>query len=71
MNFLLVLLCTVVLVFALKKPVKRFPVLFYGIAVLLDVLFICNAFVPFPRSYRARSFSSSINARFRSPCSSS
>ncbi|MCG4776894.1 ferric reductase-like transmembrane domain-containing protein, partial [Eggerthella lenta] len=38
-----------VLVFALKKPVKRFPVLFYGIAVLLDVLFICNAFVPFPR----------------------
>ncbi len=38
MNFLLVLLCTVVLVFALKKPVKRFPVLFYGIAVLLDVL---------------------------------
>lgn len=49
MNFLLVLLCTVVLVFALKKPVKRFPMLFYGIAVLLDVLFICNAFVPFPR----------------------
>ena len=49
MNFLLVLLCTVVLVVALKKPIKKFPVLFYGIAVLLDVLFICNAFVPFPR----------------------
>lgn len=49
MKFLVVLLCTVVAVFALKKPIKKYPVLFYAIAVALDVLFVCNSYVLFPQ----------------------
>lgn len=49
MNFLAVLLCTIVLVVALKKPIKKYPVLFYAIAVAVDVLFVVNSYMEFPR----------------------
>lgn len=49
MTFLWVLLLAIVLTVALKKPIKKFPVLFYGIAIAIDVLFIMNSYVAFPR----------------------
>ena len=49
MTFLLVLLVTTALVFALKRPIKRWPLLFYGIAVALVALFIADSYVEIPR----------------------
>ena len=49
MTFLWVLVPTVVLTVLLKKPIKKYPALFYAIAIAADVLFICNSYVSFPR----------------------
>lgn len=49
MMFLWVLVPTVVLTVLLKKPIKKYPALFYAIAIAADVLFICNSYVSFPR----------------------
>lgn len=50
MNFLVVLLCTVIAVLVLKKPMKKYPILFYALAVALDVLFVCGYYIEFPRA---------------------
>ncbi len=49
MTFLVVLLVTVALVCVLKQPIRRWPLLFYGIAVALVVLFIADAYLTIPR----------------------
>ncbi|MBC2887939.1 hypothetical protein [Gordonibacter massiliensis (ex Traore et al. 2017)] len=49
MEFLIVLAATILACFALRNPVKRWPVLFYVLAVALVMLFICGAYVPLPR----------------------
>lgn len=42
MNFLLTLVCTVAGVFILRNPIKRWPWLFYAIAIVLDVLLLAT-----------------------------
>lgn len=49
MIFLGALLLAVVFSVALKKPIKKYPVLFYAIAIAIDVLFICNSYMVLPR----------------------
>lgn len=56
MNFILVLLGTVVGVFVVRKPLKRFPAVFYALAVMLNVLYVANAYVMFPDLVRKAVF---------------
>ncbi len=48
MNFLLVLVCTAVLVFLLREPLKKYPWVFYVGAVVLIALYIGNIYVTYP-----------------------
>ena len=48
MTFLLVFVITVVAVYALRTPLKRWPVVFYALAIVLDVLFVMGSFVRLP-----------------------
>ncbi len=48
MTFLLVFVITVVAVYALRTPLKRWPVVFYALAIVLDVLFVIGSFVRLP-----------------------
>lgn len=49
MIFVIVLLITLVAVIALKRPIRRFPVLFYALAIAFDLLFVASSFIEFPR----------------------
>lgn len=49
MTFALVLLCTVAACFILRNPIHKCPMLFYAIAVALDVLFIFASSIGLPR----------------------
>lgn len=52
MNFALVLVCTAVLTALLKEPLRKWPLLFYGLAVCLNVLYIFCVFGFFPEALR-------------------
>ena len=49
MTFALILLGTVAACFALRNPIKRWPLAFYVLAVAVDVLFIAGMFGGLPR----------------------
>lgn len=49
MTFAFVLACTVVACFALRNPLKAFPMAFYVAAVLADVAFLAGTFWGMPR----------------------
>lgn len=44
MNFFIVLLCTIAGVFLLATPLRKYPVLFYALAVLLNILYIVGVY---------------------------
>ncbi|MBR2834497.1 MAG: ferric reductase-like transmembrane domain-containing protein [Coriobacteriales bacterium] len=44
MNFILILACTVAAVFILREPIRRWPYVFYALAIALDILlFACSS----------------------------
>lgn len=49
MTFLWILFFAVVLVVVLKKPIKSHPMVFYVIAIAIDVMFVLSAYISFPR----------------------
>ncbi len=48
MSFLLVLVCTLIVVIALKDVIRKFPVVLYAIALVLSVLYVATSYVVFP-----------------------
>lgn len=52
MNFLSIFACTVLFCLLFSNCIRRVPVLFYALAVLLDVLLILNSVFDFPWSIR-------------------
>lgn len=50
MTFALILLGTVVACFALRNPIKRWPLVFYALAIVVDVAFIVGIFGGMPRA---------------------
>lgn len=48
MNFALALVYTGLFVVVMKNPIKRFPVIFYSIAVLLDMLLLLGHWIVLP-----------------------
>lgn len=56
MTFALVLVCTVAACFALRNPLKRWPVPFYVLAVAVDVLFAAGLAFGMPRDVWAAFF---------------
>ena len=48
MNFILILACTVAGVFLLREPIRRWPYVFYAIAIILDILVIVSLGVKLP-----------------------
>ena len=51
MTFAIILICTVAACFALRKPIKKYPMVFYALAVLLDVVFIATFYFDMPRAF--------------------
>lgn len=49
MTFAIVLLCTIAACFALRNPLHKAPVVFYALAVVVDVLFLASLFIDLPR----------------------
>lgn len=56
MDFALVLIVTTALVWLLRKPIKRFPVLFYALTILLNVAYIATLYVTLPELARISIF---------------
>lgn len=52
MNFAIVLICTAVATALLKEPLRRWPVVFYGLAIVANVLYVCCVFGFFPEPLR-------------------
>lgn len=50
MTFLLVFLATLMCVFLLRNPLRKAPVAFYALAVVVDVLFMCGDTLGLPRA---------------------
>ena len=50
MTFIIVLAVTAVACFALRNPLHKWPLAFYGLAIAVDVLFACGSFGMLPRS---------------------
>lgn len=50
MTFIIVLAVTTVACFALRNPLHKWPLAFYGLAIAVDVLFACGSFGMLPRS---------------------
>lgn len=50
MTFALILLGTVAACFALRNPIKRWPMLWYVLAVVVDIVFIVGVFGGMPRA---------------------
>lgn len=44
------LVVTAAATLALRNPIKKWPMLFYALAVIVDVLFVVGSFVALPRS---------------------
>ena len=49
MDFLIILLCTILGCFIFRKFLKKMPWIFYGIALVLDLIFITGAFSALPK----------------------
>ena len=49
MNFLLTFPTTCAAVYLLRKPIKRWPVVFYLCAIALDTLYLASGFIVLPR----------------------
>lgn len=49
MTFLLILACSIAACFLLRKPIHKYPVLFYALAVAVDLAFIAGSFFEMPR----------------------
>lgn len=49
MGFVIVLACTVVLAYLLRKPLAKAPVVFYALGVALCVLYLMNVYGSLPR----------------------
>lgn len=49
MTFLITFVCTAVACFALREPLRRWPVAFYALAALLDVLLLAGSAFGLPR----------------------
>lgn len=52
MGFAIVLVCATVVVVLLRKPLKRHPLAFYALAVLLNVLYVASVYLAFPEVVR-------------------
>ena len=50
MTFAVILVVTAAAALALRNPIKKWPMLFYALAVIVDVLFVVGSFVALPRS---------------------
>lgn len=50
MTFAIVLLCTIAACLILRKPIKRYPLLFYGLAVVVCIIFFVSDPLVVPRS---------------------
>lgn len=50
MTFAIVLLCTVVACFALRNPLHKAPMVFYVVAVAVDVFFAVSPYLDIPRN---------------------
>ncbi len=50
MTFAITLVCSVAACFALRNPLKKYPLLFYVLAVAVDVLFMAGTAFGMPRS---------------------
>lgn len=49
MTFAIILACTVAACFALRDPIKKWPVLFYALAILIDLAYIATFSFTMPR----------------------
>lgn len=49
MTFLILLVCSIVAVFALRTPIHKAPVLFYALAIAADLLFVFGDTLGLPR----------------------
>ncbi len=56
MSFVLVLACTAVLVWLLKAPLMKHPVVFYALAMLLNVLYVSSIAFTYPEFARRTLF---------------
>lgn len=52
MDFVLVLVVTTALVWVLRKPIKKLPILFYAITILLNVVYIATLYMTLPELAR-------------------
>ena len=50
MTFAVILAVTAAATLALRNPIKKWPMLFYALAVIVDVLFVVGSFVALPRT---------------------
>ena len=50
MTFAVILVVTAAATLALRNPIKKWPMLFYALAVIVDVLFVVGSFVALPRT---------------------
>ena len=56
MDFALVLVVTTALVWVLRKPIKKLPILFYALCILLNVVYIATLYVTLPELARESIF---------------
>ena len=50
MTFLLIMVCTIAACILLRKPIHKCPMLFYVLAVIVDLVFIAGSFFEMPRN---------------------
>jgi len=50
MTFLIILICSIIACIALRNPIRRYPVLFYAIAIAIDVVYIYGVIFGMPRA---------------------
>ncbi|WP_165248804.1 ferric reductase-like transmembrane domain-containing protein [Adlercreutzia sp. ZJ141] len=50
MTFAIILACTVAACFALRNPIKKWPMLFYALAVIIDLVYVVGSFYELPRA---------------------
>lgn len=50
MRFLIILICTIAVVFILRNPLRSCPVAFYALAIAADALYLCADVIGLPRA---------------------
>lgn len=50
MTFAIILACTVAACFALRNPIKKWPMLFYAIAVVIDLVYVASGYFDLPHT---------------------